>query len=175
VLKTNSQKLKYSFLLISSLLIVCLSFYFRNEIAHLGSLGLIGIFIVNIIGSATLFLPAPGIATVVAGGFVYNPFLVAIIASIGSAIGDMIGYVLGNSGKEVLIKKDSFWYDVFKEVFHKFGAIFIILFSFIPNPLFDAVGIFAGVFKYPIYKFFIYTLIGRFMRNLLLAYLGASF
>ena len=173
-MSTNS-KLKYILLFIVSFIVIFLSFYYRAELAHLGSLGIIGIFIINIIGSATLFFPAPAIATVVAGGIVFNPLLVAVVAALGSGIGDMVGFALGHSGKHIFLKRDSFWYKIFKEVFHKWGALFIIFFSFIPNPIFDAVGIFAGIFSYSPIKFFVYILIGRFLRNILLAYLGASF
>lgn len=168
-------KLDYLLMLIVSLALIGVSFYFRDELSHFSSLGLLGIFIVNIIGSATLFLPAPAIASVVAGGFLYNPLFVAVIAALGSAIGDMVGFLLGHSGKEIFLKKSSFWYKFFKQTFHRFGALFIIVLSFIPNPLFDAVGIFAGIFSYSPIKFFFYVLVGRFLRNLLLAYFGASF
>ena len=170
----NNLKVKYLLVLLISIATVFLSFYFQGELLKLGSWGLLGIFLINIIGSATLFIPAPAIATVFAGGIVYNPFLVAVLAALGSVIGDMVGYFLGRSGKEVLIRKESFKYEVIRDVFHKFAPIFIILISFIPNPFFDAIGIFAGLFKYPPLKFFIYTLIGRFLRNLLLAYIGST-
>lgn len=175
MVKYKHLKLDYFLMFLASIVIVFLSFYFRDELSQLGSLGLLGIFIINILGSATLFLPAPSIASVFAGGIVYSPFLVAVIAAVGSAIGDMIGYALGHSGKNIFIRRDSFWYKIFKETFHKFGPIFIIVFAFIPNPVFDAVGVLAGVFLYSPVKFFAYVLIGRFLRNLLLAYLGASF
>lgn len=162
-------------MLLVSLVLIGASYYFRDELSHFSSLGLLGIFLMNIIGSATLFLPAPAIATVVAGGFLYNPFSVAVVSALGSAIGDMVGFLLGHSGKEIFLKKNSFWYKILKETFHRFGALFIIVFSFIPNPLFDAVGVFAGVFSYSPVKFFIYVLIGRFFRNLLLAGIGSAF
>lgn len=173
--KKRDIKLDSFLILILSVIIIGLSYYFRAELMRLGSFGLLGIFLVNIVGSATLFIPAPGIATVVAGGFLYNPLFVAIVAAVGSAIGDLVGYALGHSGKEVLFKKNSFWYGVFKQSFHRFGAAFIIIFSFIPNPVFDAVGLFAGIFHYSPYKFLLYVLIGRFLRNLLLAYAGSYF
>jgi membrane protein YqaA with SNARE-associated domain len=172
---TNHNRAKHVFLFLSSLLIIFLTFYFRDEFLRLGSFGLLGIFIVNIIGSATLFLPAPGFASVIAGGIVFSPLLVAVVAALGSAIGDMVGYVLGKSGKEVFLKKDSFWYSIIKEIFHKFGFVLIVFFSFIPNPFFDAIGIVAGLFSYNPIRFFAYVLIGRFLRNLMLAYLGSIF
>lgn len=173
--KSQNLKLDSLILLVVSIAIIFFSFYFRAELSRFSSLGLLGIFLINAFGSATLFVPAPGIATVVAGGFLYNPLFVAIVSALGSAIGDLVGYALGHSGKEVLFKNHPFWYKIFKETFHRFAAVFIIFFSLIPNPVFDFVGVFAGVFHYSPYKFFIYVLIGRFLRNLLLAYVGASF
>jgi len=165
-------KRDYIVLFFVSLGLIFLSFYFRDQLIHLGKFGILGIFLINLISSITLFLPAPAIATVVAGGFLYNPLVVAIVAALGSAVGDFVGYMLGRSGKEVLVKKNSFWFNIFKETFHKFGAIFIIVFSFIPNPLFDIVGLVAGLFSYSPRRFFIYVFIGRFLRNLLLAGIG---
>lgn len=171
----NKIKNKYLIIFVFSIFLVFLSFYFRDALSSLGNFGLVGIFLVNLFSSATLFLPAPGIATVVAGGILFNPLIVALVAALGSAIGDMVGYFLGKSGKEVFFKKDSFWYQVFEETFNKFGWLFIILFSFIPNPVFDAVGIIAGVFSYNPKRFFIYIFIGRFLRNLVLAFFGSLF
>lgn len=168
-------KYKFLILFLFSSAIIGLSFIFQSQLAQLGKWGLLGIFIINIVGSATLFIPAPAIATVVAGGLVYNPLLVAVIAAFGSSIGDMIGFGLGRSGKEFLIKKGSLKYDITQHLFKDFGPLVIILFALIPNPIFDAVGIIAGIFAYPPKRFFVYTLIGRFLRNLLLAFIGSSF
>jgi len=170
--KDKHFKRNYLILFFVSIGLIFLSYYFRDELLKLGSFGVLGIFLINLVSSITLFLPAPGIATVVAGGFLYNPLVVALVAAFGSAIGDFIAYVLGRSGKEVLIKKNSFWFNIFRETFHKFGAVFIILFSFIPNPIFDAVGLVAGLFAYSPTRFFIYVFVGRFLRNLLLAGIG---
>lgn len=170
--KDKHFKRNYLVLFFVSVGLIFLSYFFRDELLKLGSFGILGIFLINLVTSMTLFLPAPGIATVVAGGFLYNPFIVALVAALGSAIGDFIGYILGRSGKEVLLKKNSFWYNIFRETFHKFGAIFIILFSFIPNPVFDVVGLVAGLFSYNPARFFLYVFIGRLLRNLLLSYGG---
>ena len=173
--KNKYFKGKYLFLLLLSLLLVFAYFYYRDELEHLGSFGIFGIFLISALGSATLFVPGPTIATVIAGGIVYNPFLVAVVSAFGSALGDMLGYVLGHSGKHVFIGKHPNWYFILKEAFHKSAFLAIIFMSIIPNPFFDAVGLVAGIFAYSPLKFFIYVCIGRFFRNLLLAYLGASF
>ena len=170
--KDKHFKRNYLILFFVSISLISLSFFFRDELMRFTSFGLFGIFLINLISSITLFLPAPGIATVVAGGFLYNPLIVALVAALGSAVGDFVAYILGRSGKEVFLKKNSFWYSIFKETFHKYGAIFIILFSIIPNPIFDAIGLVAGLFSYSPTRFFIYVFIGRFLRNLFLAGVG---
>lgn len=170
-----SSRNKYILFFLLTLLLVGFAFYFQNELAKFGNLGLIGIFLINLVGSITLFLPAPGIATVFAGGIIYNPLLVALLAALGSAIGDMVAYYLGRTGKEVLIKRDSFWFGIFRETFNSFGWFFIIVLALIPNPVFDAVGIIAGIFSYSPRKFFVYVFIGRLLRNILLALVGSLF
>ena len=112
--KNKYFKGKYLFLLLISLLLVFASFYYRDELEHLGSFGIFGIFLISALGSATLFVPGPTIATVIAGGIVYNPFLVAVVSACGSALGDMLGYVLGHSGKHVFIGKHPNWYFILK-------------------------------------------------------------
>ena len=50
----------------------------------------------------------------------------------------------------------------------------IILLAFIPNPLFDMAGFIAGAGKVPLWKFLIFTWIGKVAKMLLFAYLGAG-
>ncbi len=171
--KNNTNRnLKYAFLLIASLLTIILSFYFRDDLARLGKFGLLGIFLFNFFSTITLFLPNFSAATVVAGGSIYNPFLVALVATIGGTLGDSASYILGRSGKEILVKKEGHVFTIIKNVFQESGVIIIFLLALIPNPFFDAIGIFAGGFKYSFKRYLIAMFAGRIVRNLALAYLG---
>jgi membrane protein YqaA with SNARE-associated domain len=152
---------------------MALAFIFQDQLAEVRSLGLLGIFILNLIGSATLFIPAPAIASVVAGGIIYHPFLVALVAALGSVLGDMIGYLVGYSGKKVFIKNHPGRFGFFQKIFHRFGGVAIFIFALIPNPVFDAIGILAGVFSYSPLKFFAISFGARLLRNLVLAYFGS--
>lgn len=87
-------------LFVSSILIIALAFHFQQKLLHFRMFGLFGIFLINLFGSATVFLPAPAIATVFAGGGIYSPFWVAVAAALGSSIGEMSGFLLGHSGKK---------------------------------------------------------------------------
>jgi membrane protein DedA with SNARE-associated domain len=47
-------------------------------------------------------------------------------------------------------------------------------FSTLPLPVFDFIGIMAGVLDYPIWKFAAATLLGRIIRNFIIAWTGAK-
>lgn len=158
-----------------SILVIVFTFVFQDKLAQFRTLGLLGIFFINLFSSVTIFLPAPGIATVVAGGALYNPILVGIVAGVGAAIGDMVSFILGRSGNEILLKKkEGSKFNVSREFFNKYAVIIIFIFAFIPNPFFDAIGIIAGAFTYPPKKFFLIMLSSRILRNLILAGIGAK-
>lgn len=160
----------------TSLVVMFLAFIFRARLVEFRSLGLLGIFLINFVSAATLFLPAPAIATVLMGGFFYPPVLVALASSFGSAVGDTLGFLLGHSsGKVLLDKKQPSWMQIVIKQFHTYGDVIILLFAFIPNPFFDGIGIIAGMVGFPLYRYFLLLFVGRLTRDILLAYLGASF
>lgn len=162
-------------ILIVSLLFIVLAFLFRENLSQFKSLGLLGIFLINLVGSATLFFPAPAIASVVAGGAIYPPLLVALVSAFGASLGDMVGFLLGHSGRKIFIKNHHRFYMLLRDLFHKFGGIAIFGFAFVPNPFFDFVGISAGLFHFPPTRFFLFMFLGRLLRNILLALFGTLF
>lgn len=155
--------------------VIALSVYFQNQLAQFKSLGLLGIFLINFIGNATFFLPGPAIATVVAGGVIYPAFSVAVASSLGATLGDMIGYLLGYSGKKLFIKNHHILFVVMRDIFQKYGTITVFAFALIPNPFFDIIGLLGGIAHYSPIKFFTLLLLGRTIRNILLASLGSLF
>ena len=164
----------YVLTFIISLLLIVVAFQFQELLVEFKSLGLLGIFLINFFGSATLFLPAPAIASVFAGGALYSPLLVALTSSIGGALGEMVGFFLGHSGHHMVFKTHKrLWRERIGNVLHRYGDILIFLFALIPNPVFDIIGIAAGFVAYSPLRFFIALLLGRLVRNILLAYFGA--
>ncbi len=155
-----------------SFIFIVLAFLFQDQLSHFRSLGLLGIFLINFFGSATIFVPAPAIASVVAGGVVYGILAVALVAAMGAAGGDMLGFFLGLSGRHVLLKKERIWFRVIRNYFARFGGLLIFVFAFVPNPFFDGIGIVAGALGYSPYRFFGFLFAGRLLRNIFLAYVG---
>ena len=57
--------------------------------------GYLGVFLASLIGSATIILPVPSFALVIAAGSQLDPLWVGIISGAGAAIGELTGYGLG--------------------------------------------------------------------------------
>jgi membrane protein YqaA with SNARE-associated domain len=147
-------------------------FIFRDRLSGLEQYGYVGLFLLNIVGSATLFLPTPLFLTAFVAAAVYNPFLVAIIASLGSAIGELTGYAAGY-GAEELIEKDIKIQKV-KKWMDKYGLWALFILGLVPNPFFDLAGIVAGATEVPVWKFLIVVWAGKLIKFAVIAYLGSN-
>ena len=160
---------------VSSIILSTVFFVYKDFFKSALSLGLLGIFIINFVSSAGFFVSGPAFLTIIAGGNLYSPILVAVISAIGACFGDMLGFAFGHSGRQLTKKR----LDKHKTVrflekhFHRHGALITFAFAIIPNPFFDAIGILAGVLNYPPVKFFAIMLAGRLLRYWLLAQIGS--
>lgn len=150
-----------------------LPIFFKVQFQQFKSLGLFGIFLINFISSATIFLPTPGLLAVGVGANLYNPFLVVLVATLGSTLGESTTFLFGFSSAEILkIKERKVLFAFLQMLLVRFGLIIIPVFAFVPNPFFDGLGIVAGLVKYPIKRYLVLTFIGRLARNIVIAYIG---
>jgi len=134
--------------------------------------GYLGIFLLSLISTSTLFLPFPLYSIVtIASALGMRPFLVSIFSALGMTIGELTGYLVGVGGGSFIEKKHKSIIKKFENFFKRFGILTISLFAFLPFP-FDIIGIMAGMGKYDIKKFFLATFIGKFFKALLLSYTG---
>lgn len=146
-------------------------FSIRDEAAKLAAYGYPGVFLVAFLSSATVLLPAPGVAVVFALGSVLNPFLIGLSAGAGAALGELSGYAAGFSGQAVV--KRSATYDRMTGWMRRYGSLTILLLAFLPNPFFDVAGMIAGALKMPLHRFFLWCLLGKTAKMLAFAYTGA--
>lgn len=159
-----------------SLVLSIAFFIYRDFLKDAPSLGLLGLFLINFVSSATFFVSGPAFLTVIAGGNLYSPVLVALIASFGAGLGDMVGFLFGLSGRHLAKKKLEKYPKIkfLEKHFHQHAALIILVMAIIPNPFFDAIGMLAGVLNYSPIRFFAIILLGRFLRYWLLAQFGSS-
>ena len=145
-------------------------FIFRDKIIYLQNLGYIGVFIINLLGSATIILPIPSFAATIAGGAVLNPILTGIFSAMGSTLGELTGYYAGVGGDELVkknknIQKVEKWMD-------KHGLWVVFVLAAIPNPFFDLAGIISGASGIPIRKYLMVVFAGKLIKFIILAYIG---
>lgn len=131
------------------LFVIVIAFFYREKIEEYAMTGYLGVFIACFAATSTILLPAPGIFVVIQYAQFLNPPLVVLVGGLGTSLGEMIGYALGRCGKEAVnINTDN----KILKWFNKKAYLTIFLFSLLPLPLFDVVGIASGINKTnPIY------------------------
>ncbi|MDD2522478.1 MAG: VTT domain-containing protein [Anaerolineaceae bacterium] len=169
---TRGQKIWRVVLLVAVMALSIVLIIYRDQIQHLEAYGYPGIFLLSILSNATVLIPLPGVVFTSAMGAVFDPFLVAIASGTGAALGELSGYMVGVGGQVWLSNRD--WYHRLEKWIKKYNHWPIILLAFIPNPLFDMAGFIAGAGKVPLWKFLLFTWIGKIAKMLLFAYLGAG-
>jgi membrane protein YqaA with SNARE-associated domain len=171
-----SNKIGAASIFVLSIVLSIAFFIFRDFFKDSASLGLIGLFIINFVTNATFFVSAPTFPAIVAAGNLYPPILVALVSSLGATAGDTIGFAFGFAGhkltKHKLEKKK--WFRILEKHFKKYRGWLLFAFAIIPNPVFDAIGLIAGIFAYPFFRFFLIVWFGRLIRYYLLASFGAT-
>jgi len=136
--------------------------------------GYVGVAFVMFVSSATIILPAPGLAVVFTAGAFLNPYLVGLFAGIGAALGELTGYLAGYGGREVLDDMTGRRVKGVQKWMEKNGFVTILIFALFPNPVFDLVGIAAGSMKYDWKKFLLAALIGNVIKATSVALAGGK-
>jgi len=145
---------------------------YGDRFSRLGAYGYPGLFLLNVLASATLILPAPGLALAFGAGASLHPVLVGLAVGTGSAFGELTGYLAGFSGRGVI--EDRALYTRVQGWMSRFGLWVIFILGLIPNPLFDIAGITAGVMRIPVWKFLAAAGAGKVIKAMLVAYAGAG-
>ncbi len=135
-------------------------------------MGYPGVFLSSFLSSATVVVPAPGMAVTMAMGGVLNPFLVGLLASLGDTLGETTGYLAGAGGQVVI--PDNERYRQIQGLMSRYGPVVLFLLALVPNPFFDLAGISAGALRYPLLRFFLWTWVGKLGKGLFIAYMGAE-
>ncbi len=173
-------RLEYSLLLAVALLISAFTiafFYVGADISNLRAYGYAGLFVINLIGAASILLPSPAAASVFGGGAFLSSFLgvpafvwVGLVAGLGESIGEFSGYAAGYGGRIIVQKRPE--YRRIHGWMQRHGVITMFLLSIVPNPLFDLAGIAAGAVQMPVLRFFLAVLGGKVIKDLYLAAIG---
>ena len=134
---------------------------------RVGNWGYLGVFVVTFVATASFILPIPYLLIVARAGMFLNPVMVTLVAGLAGALGELTGYIIGASGRDLipqgkLYEKANHW-------MVKYGFWCVAFFAFVPNPVFDAIGFAAGVLRYPLWKFVLACFLGKSLKFLLAA------
>jgi membrane protein YqaA with SNARE-associated domain len=139
----------------------------------MGDWGYVGVFMVTLLATAALVLPVPYLSVIVLAGSFLNPVAVALLAGCAAALGELTGYFLGRSGRNLL--PHNRWTNMLERGMGRAGLVVIFLGAAIPNPLFDAIGVVAGATRFGVWKFLITCFLGKTLRFWILAFAGGAF
>ena len=134
---------------------------------RVGNWGYVGIFLVTFVATASFILPIPYLLIVARAGMFLNPLGVTLVAGLAGALGELTGYIIGASGRELL--QGGKLYDKANHWMVTYGFWCVAFFAFVPNPIFDAIGFAAGVLRYPLWKFVLACFLGKSLKFLLAA------
>jgi membrane protein YqaA with SNARE-associated domain len=149
--------------------LIVIAIVLSDKLPDYRSIGYIGVFVLSFVGSASIFVPVPGIAAVCAGPSLgLFPLWVALLASIAEAIGEMSGYLVGFSGRS--FAENNRFYPRVERWMQQRGWIALLLASSIPNPLFDFIGIAAGTLRYPVILFLASVWAGKMIKSTSIVY-----
>jgi membrane protein YqaA with SNARE-associated domain len=149
----------------------------RNQIRELPEVGYPAVFLISLIGNATIILPTPSMAVVFGVSGALNPVAVGIVAGLGSALGEMTGYLAGVAGRVVV--EDREVYNRVEKWMRRRGVLVIFVLGLIPNPVFDIGGMIAGALRMPFWQFLLAAWAGKGLRLVIFAlgghYIFSSF
>lgn len=138
-----------------------------------GRWGYLSVFAISLLSSATVIIPAPGLAVVFAMGGALDPLALGIIAGIGSGLGELSGYIAGASGRELILHNRGFnshlrWFTTR----YTYPALFVL--AILPLPVFDIAGVIAGALKMRVSHFLAVVISGKIIKHVLVALAGAG-
>jgi membrane protein DedA with SNARE-associated domain len=155
---------------------VAIFFFYQNYpeyIARLQAYTYLGAFVIGLLFNATVVLPTGGAVILIALGANMafpGPIFIGLAGGAGAAIGEIMGYIAGHSGRSLLAKGRL--YHRVERWIHRWGGLAVFVGSVFPF-IFDLVGIAAGAARYNFWKFLLYCALGRMLLYVTIISLAA--
>ncbi len=156
--------------LVVSIAVVVLLIRFASFVEGLGDWGYVGVFLLQLINSATVVLfPVPGHAVIFAVSGTLNPMLIGLFGAAGAALGEITAYMAGRGGSSLV--DESRWYKRLESMGTRWRGWAIFVFAATPLP-FDFAGVWAGAIRYPLGRFLLIVAAGKLILVTAIAIAG---
>ncbi len=150
------------------LLIIAFSvtiFLFRRDIESVSELSYLGLFVLCFLANATVFLPSPSLMIAASCALILNPWLVALSAALGSALGEFVGFALGAVSKELSPRFQKLLARLQEKI--RSPSVLVFLLALLPLPFFDVAGVYSGGTKMQLLRFFALCFAGKLIKMLI--------
>jgi membrane protein YqaA with SNARE-associated domain len=139
-------------------------------------LGFVGVFLISFIGASSVIIPIPYTVVILWLGLnmPINPYMLAAVAGLGSAVGELSGYILGYAAKHVVSEKRKRKFDAMLKILmrHKnIWPLLIFLFALTPLPD-DILFVPLGLLHFNFLRAFIPCIIGKLAMFYMLVFGG---
>lgn len=133
--------------------------------------GYIGAFFACLIGTLSIIIPIPYTLIIFMLGKWLDPFLLALSAGAGSALGEISGYIMGYLGRALVGDERKKRMEYALKVFKRYGSVAIFVFALTPLPD-DLLFVPLGIMRYSFIKAFIPCVAGKILMSLMLSFGG---
>ncbi len=144
--------------------------FFTGQLEPEG-VGYTGAFLINLIGSASVIIPVPGLAAACAAAAPevgLSILALGLVGATGSTIGELTGYLAGYGGQSFVQR--SRYYKRVQDLVIRRGALALFVLSALPTPFFDIAGIASGSLNYPLRRFLLWVFLGKAIKFIGIAF-----
>jgi membrane protein DedA with SNARE-associated domain len=149
--------------------------------------GYVGIFVANFLGTATGFIPVPGLTAAGQGLIVWGSQelwvpAVIVVGATAMTTAESTAYLTGSIGRGIVEEREPMkgrigeimsrfaqWVDW---LMARWGFLTLLVLSAIPNPFFEFAGVTAGAVRMNFWTFLLAVGIGKTIRVILLVIIG---
>jgi uncharacterized membrane protein YdjX (TVP38/TMEM64 family) len=150
--------------------------YLNIPIEGLASTAYLVVFGITLLSNAAVLIPVtyPHLTVMIAAATYWDPFMIALVASVAGALGEITAYYAGRLGKRIVRLENAPGYNRLVGWMAKYGLLGIFLISAQPLLPVDIAGLLAGASKMPLWKFLLPCWAGKLGKYLLACYLGGT-
>ena len=155
-------------------------FMFRDELESLRHYGYLGAFLISILGGATIVIPVPMLAVVLAlGGAMTSPlsvFLLGLSAAFGELLGALTIYMTGHgAGRAISTSAKGRMqkaYEKMLKLMERRGPLTLFIVASVINPFFYPAALAAGVLRLGLRKYTLIVFAGKIIKCETVVFLG---
>lgn len=137
---------------------------FKEKIQEFSTLGYIGLFVSCFVSNLSILLPTSSTIIIIAASLTLNPFICIVVGGIGTAFGEQASYVcglIGSSGFDISTNRGK---EITTKWFERNSFLTVLLFAFVPLPVFDIIGIIAGAKRMSWWKYTLAAVLGKVLK-----------